>query len=181
MILVVDMNWKANSLGFYEFVSPIVQIASEFEECVVKHFSEVTDLSSCRCIILSGTALKDNVTLKEPEKFEWLRHTDKPVLGICAGMQTIGSVFGLRVPPCLEIGITCVTTSKANPLFSGKFRVYSLHNYSVEPNGEFEIWAESKKCMQAMKHKVKPIYGILFHPEARNPELLRRFIQLKSG
>ncbi len=180
MILVVDMNWKKASLGFYEFVSPIVQVASELEECRIQHFSEVTqqDLSECRRIILSGTALKDNATLQQPEKFQWLKSIDKPVLGICAGMQTIGVVFGLQVPQCLEIGMTQVKTLQENPLFSGTFKVYSLHNYSVKPDDEFQAIAESTICMQAMKHKRKPIYGVLFHPEVRNADILRRFIKL---
>ena len=42
MILVVDMNWKKDSLGFYEFVLPIVAIAKTQDECSVKHFLEVT-------------------------------------------------------------------------------------------------------------------------------------------
>ena len=67
----------------------------------VKHFLEVTDqdLSRCGSIILSGTALKDTATLSQPEKFMWLKETEKPVLGICAGMETIGVVFGMRLNP----------------------------------------------------------------------------------
>jgi len=64
MILVVDMNWKKDSLGFYEFVLPIVTIAKTQDECTVKHFLEITnqDLSQCDRVILSGTALKDTAT-----------------------------------------------------------------------------------------------------------------------
>ena len=99
MILIIDMNWKKDSLGFYEFVLPIVTIAKTQDECIVKHFLEVTnqDLSQCERVILSGTALKDTATLSQPEKFIWLKETEKPVLGICAGMETIGVVFGMRL------------------------------------------------------------------------------------
>ena len=99
MILVVDMNWKKDSLGFYEFVLPIVTIAKTQDECIIKHFLEVTnqDLSQCDRVILSGTALKDTATLSQLEKFMWLKETEKPVLGICAGMETIGVVFGMRL------------------------------------------------------------------------------------
>ena len=31
MILIVDMNWKKDSLGYYEFVAPIASIAEELE------------------------------------------------------------------------------------------------------------------------------------------------------
>ena len=183
MILVVDMNWKKDSLGFYEFVLPIVTIAKTQDECMVKHFLEVTnqDLSQCDSIILSGTALKDTATLSQPEKFMWLKETEKPVLGICAGMETIGVVFGMRLIRCLEIGMTQITMVKENPLFSGDFKAYSLHSYCVEPSGDFEVWAKSAKCVQVIKHKIKPIYGVLFHPEVRNPELIKRFILLNKS
>jgi GMP synthase-like glutamine amidotransferase len=178
MILVVDMNWKRGSLGYYEFVLPIVEVAQELEGCTVKHYAEVAnaDLAECSRIILSGTALKDNVTLGQPEKFQWLKTFDKPVLGICAGMQTIGVVFGLQLPRCLEIGMTEVKTLVENPLFSGTFRVYSLHNFSVESSEEFEVLAASEECPQVLKHKQKSIYGVLFHPEVRNADILKRFI-----
>ena len=183
MILVVDMNWKKDSLGFYEFVLPIVTIAKTQDECIVKHFLEVTnqDLSQCDRVILSGTALKDTATLSQPEKFMWLKETEKPVLGICAGMETIGVVFGTRLIRCLEIGVTQINMLKENPLFCGNFKAYSLHSYCNEPSEDFYVWAKSTKCVQIIKHKIKPIYGVLFHPEVRNPELIKRFILLNKS
>jgi GMP synthase (glutamine-hydrolysing) len=178
MILVVDMNFKKDSLGFYEFVSPIVAIVEELDECVVRHYSELRqeDTRNCSKIILSGTALKDNTTLNQTEKFEWIKDYDKPILGICAGMQTTGLVFGSRLKKCLEIGMTQITTLMANPLFSSSFKAYALHNYSVQPSPEFDVLAESGKCVQAIKHKQKDIYGVLFHPEVRNKEVIQHFI-----
>ncbi len=41
MILVVDMNWKRDSLAFNEFVSPIVSVVQPLEECEVKHFLDI--------------------------------------------------------------------------------------------------------------------------------------------
>jgi GMP synthase (glutamine-hydrolysing) len=178
MILIVDLNFKKDSLGFYEFVSPIVAIVEELDECVVRHYLEVTqeDLRKCSKIILSGTALKDNFTLNQPDKFEWIKDYGKPILGICAGMQTIGVVFGARLEKCFEIGMVQVTTLMSNPLFSSSFKVYALHNYSVQPSQEFDMLADSATCAQAIKHKQKEIYGVLFHPEARNKEILHRFV-----
>ena len=181
MILVIDMNHKKDSLGYYEFVLPILAIAEDFDACLVKHYSEIihADIDSYNRIILTGTPLKDNVTLSEPDKFGWLQDVEKPVLGICAGMQTIGVVFGLVLTRCLEIGMTPMKTQTGNPLFSGPFKAYSLHNYYVESSDEFEVLAESEKCVQAIKHKQKPIYGVLFHPEVRNADILKHFIALK--
>ena len=91
-------------------------------------------------------------------------------------MQTIGVVFGAKLNQCLEIGMTQITTLKSNPFFSSTFKAYSLHNYSIALPAIFDALAESEKCIQAIKHKQKDIYGVLFHPEVRNKEILQRFI-----
>jgi GMP synthase-like glutamine amidotransferase len=178
MILVVDMNSKKDSLGFYEFVAPITAIAEELADCVVKHYSELTpqDLSNGNKVILSGSALKDTVTLSQTDRFQWLNDCGKPILGICAGMETIGLVFGSRLVKCSEIGMMQVITLKANPLFSSSFKVYALHNYAIQPSSDFDVLAESAKCVHAIKHKSKEIYGVLFHPEVRNKGIIQQFI-----
>lgn len=183
MILIVDMNQKKNSLGYYEFVLPIAAVAKKICHCKIKHYLEVTnqDLDQCNSIILSGTALKDMTTLSHLEKFVWLKEIEKPVLGICAGMETIGVVFGARLIKCLEIGMTPIISLRDNPFFSGDFKAYSLHSYCVEASEEFEVWAKSTKCIQVFRHKTKPIYGTLFHPEVRNQELIKRFIELNRN
>jgi GMP synthase-like glutamine amidotransferase len=178
MILVVDMNCTRDSLGFCEFVLPIVTVVKQLDEYFVKHYAELTNdnLTNCDCVILSGTPLKDHATLRQLERFEWTKTCTKPILGICAGMQTIGLAFGLRLKKCLGIGMTQITTVKANPLFSHTFKAYALHNFSVEPSSEFEVLAESAQCIQAIKHGQKNVYGVLFHPEVRNQEIIERFI-----
>jgi GMP synthase-like glutamine amidotransferase len=182
MILVVDMNWKRDSLAFNEFVSPIVSVAQPLEDCEVKHFLDIThaELNCYSKVVLSGTTLKDHATLKQIGKFNWIREFDKPIIGICAGMQTISLVFGEPLTSCLQIGMTEITTLKDNPLFQGDFKAYALHNYSVTPSQDFETLAKSTKCIQAIKHKKKDIYGVLFHPEVRNQEILKHFIQLNQ-
>jgi GMP synthase-like glutamine amidotransferase len=179
MILVVDMNSKENPFGFQEFVLPIVSIAEELEKCTIRHYLGVgeTSLNGYDKIILSGSALKDTVTLDETAQFDWLEGCGKPVLGICAGMQTIGLVFGGRVEKCREIGMTDVTTRKENILFSSTFKVYALHNYALVPSTCFEVLAESARCVHAIKHKHKAVYGVLFHPEVRNKDVVERFIR----
>jgi GMP synthase-like glutamine amidotransferase len=178
MILVVDINSTENPLGFYEFVLPIVSIAEELEKCDVKHYLEVNEKSLNRYdkIILSGSAMKNTVTLEQTAQFTWLKDCGKPVLGICAGMQTTGLVFGGRMEKCREIGMTEIATVKENILFSSTFKVYALHNYALVPYADFEVLAESANCIHTIKHKHKDIYGVLFHPEVRNKAVVERFI-----
>jgi GMP synthase-like glutamine amidotransferase len=182
MILIVDMNWKRDSLAFNEFVLPIVSIIQPLEECEVKHFLDVksAELDGFSKIVLSGTALKDHATLNQVDKFNWIKLYDKTVLGICAGMQTISLAFDEPLINCLHIGMTEITTLKDNPLFQGDFKAYTLHNYSVKHSQTFEVLAESPKSIQAIKHKQKNIYGVMFHPEVRNQNILKSFIQLNQ-
>ena len=179
MILVVDMNWKPESLGYYEFVMPILAIAEKLDNCTVEHYLEVSkrNLDQCDKVILSGTALRDNEFLSNSKRFQWLKEIEKPVLGICAGMDIIGAVSEAHLSQSLEIGITAITSIKENPLFTGDFRAYSLHSINVEASDRFEVLAQSTKCVQALKHKTKPIYGVLFHPEVRNQEIIKKFIE----
>ena len=82
MILIVDMNSKKDSLGYYEFVLPIAAIAEKISTCRIIHFLEVTsqDLNQCSSVILSGTALKDITFLSHPEEFQWLKEIEKVII-----------------------------------------------------------------------------------------------------
>jgi GMP synthase (glutamine-hydrolysing) len=179
-VLVVDMNWKEASLSRYEFVLPILSVVQPFEPCTVKHYLDVdpSEAENYSHIILSGTTLKDFEFLSHPDCFQWIKTCSKPILGICAGMQTIIRLYGEELVPCQQVGMTEITTTKPNPLFSGVFQAYSLHTYSIAPESQnFDAIAQSSKCVQAIAHKQKRIYGVLFHPEVRNPDILKRFIQ----
>jgi GMP synthase-like glutamine amidotransferase len=181
MILIIDMNYQRNSLAYFEFVLPLVEIAQGIGRCQVKHYTEVSeaDFVECSHVVLSGTPLKDHTTLSEPEKFSWLKNFSKPLLGICAGMQTIAIVFGIPLIHQVEIGMTTVLTTKENPLFEGNFRAYSLHCFSVSRElDEFEVLGQSELCVQAFRHRQQPTFGVLFHPEVRNKDILKRFLAL---
>ena len=182
-VLVVDMNWKKASLAYTEFVSPILAAVEPLVACAVRHYLELEPSEGERYshIILSGTALKDFEFLNHLDRFQWIKTSQKPVLGICAGMQTITKVHGETLIACQQVGMTEITTKKENPLFNGTFQAYSLHSYTATPSPTFEVLAESKQCIQAIKHKQKPLYGVLFHPEVRNPDILKRFVESDSG
>ena len=179
-VLVVDMNWRKDSLAYTEFVSPILVAVEPLMACVVRHYLDLqpSEIDGYSHIILSGTPLKDFEFQQHLDRFQWIKTCTKPLLGICAGMQTITKVYGEPLSPCQQVGMTEITTTKENPLFSGTFQAYSLHSYSATPSPLFEVLAESKECIQAIKHKHKPLYGVLFHPEVRNPEVLEKFVPL---
>jgi len=182
MMLIVDMNFKKDSLGIYEFVLPIASIVKDFEKCAIKHYSELghVDVDRYSRVIISGNALRNERVLNELDSFNWVHGCEKPVLGICAGMQTIGLVFGSSLGRCLEIGMERIETVKGNALFSASFNSYELHSHAIRPSPEFGVLARSKKCVQAVKNKEKDIYGVLFHPEVRNREIIENFAVLPT-
>ncbi|MGD2250432.1 MAG: hypothetical protein PVF58_18705 [Candidatus Methanofastidiosia archaeon] len=174
MILIVDVNSK--KLGYYEFVLPLCDIVGAITEYDIVHYTNICDIHGYEKIIVSGTPLMDNTYISNIKEFEWIKTCNKPVLGICAGMQVIGLVFGSLLIECKEIGMTKVEPVKDNILFSSDFMAYELHKYGINPCKDFEVLAQSKKCIQGIKHKKKDIYGILFHPEVRNKEIINKFI-----
>lgn len=178
MILVI----KTNEFELYdeEFVRPVTQLLKNFK---VVHYKELkkVDLEKTGRVIICGTALKDNNFVKDIKKFSWLRDYGKPVLGICAGMEIIGKIFDCSLKKSIEIGMTKIKTVKKNKLFSSEFEAYSLHNYTITSSNEVEVIAKSSKCISAIKVKDKEIYGVLFHPEVRNKEIIENFNILKKN
>jgi len=170
MILIID-TCKEN-LSEMEFVRPVALLVENHN---VVHCTRVkqSDIDEAEKIIITGTALKDFEYLKHD--FSWLLKTEKPVLGICAGMQIIAKTFGVPLEDFVTIGPRQVEVVAENKLATGKFNAYFLHTKTG--TGDFQTLAvtEGKPCM--IKHPKKEIYGCIFHPEVMNEEIIRRFLQ----
>lgn len=179
-ILIIDTSYEKNSLFKDEFCEPIANIIKQIPNCKyeIKHFSEKINYEEYDKIIISGSALKDFEYLNHLNKFEFIKTTNIPILGICAGMQIVAKIYGTNLKKCKEIEITKTITTKQNKLFGGEFDTYSIHNYSIYCPKKFKIIAKSKKGIHAIIHKKKEIYGVLFHPEIKNKEILVNFINL---
>ena len=169
MILII--NICKEKLHFNEFVKPVEEIIGKSS---VKHYTSIDkkDMEADK-IIICGTSLKDNQFLEDIEMFEWIKDFDKPILGICGGMQVFGGELGEKQ----EIGFYKEDFNKEFLGLKGDQEVYHLHNNYVTLPEDFVKYTESD-IPQAIKHKTKPIYGVLFHPEVRNKELIENFIKL---
>lgn len=176
MILIISTC--SEKLSENEFVKPIVNLINE--EVIIKHYSEIKgdDLKNSDKIIICGTALKDNVYLGDMTYFEWIKIFNKPLLGICSGMQIIGLNFEAKLISSKEIGMKNIKVLIENKLFSEDFQAYELHNNSLDKLNEFEILAKTNNSVQIIKHKEKETYGILFHPEVRNKEIIKNFLKI---
>jgi GMP synthase (glutamine-hydrolysing) len=175
MILIVDLNY-IGSLGYNEFVKPLEEIIGEQTDFTVSHYSQIASIDQYEGIVLSGTALKDDGYLKDIPVFGWLHSVTVPVMGICAGMQVIGLTFSGELVPCTEIGMKEVIPTAKNRLMDSPLSAYELHTHGISPSPHFIPFARSKICIQGIKHREKPIFGVLFHPEVRNQHIITEFL-----
>jgi GMP synthase-like glutamine amidotransferase len=183
MILLVDLCYKKNSLSRYEFVLPIANILKRAKAShEVVHYTELCSnlLEKSEKTILCGTALKDNDYFRKIDLFSWLKSCYKPVLGICAGMQVIGSAYGGEIVPQPAIGLEKIEIIRDTSLLGETRQIdgYHLHNFGVTLPDGFDLVAGSPNRVEAFLHCQRPIYGIIFHPEVRNRWIVERFVNL---
>lgn len=193
MILII--NICKEKLHYFEFVKPVEDILKNNEiKFFTKHYSKINshDVDGADHLIICGTSLADNDFIKNVEKFSWMKKTNKPILGICGGMQVIGILFGGELNEKTEIGFYREMFKESFLGLKGEQEVYHLHNNYVDFSEEFLVYSsgngvssisgsENKKKIaepeisQAVKHREKEIYGILFHPEVRQKDLILNF------
>ncbi len=178
MILIINICNK--KFHYLEFVKPIEDILVRnkilFKTVFYKEVNNEV-IKKAEKIIISGTSLKDNEFLNDIEEFNWIRKFDKPILGICGGMHILGLIYEGKLKKQQEIGLNNIFFKNEFLGFKGKLEVYDLHNYYVLSN-EYKVYGKSKKSPQAVKHKKNPFYGVLFHPEVRNKDLIKNFVNL---
>lgn len=183
MILLVDLCFEEDSLSRFEFEDPIADAlkGAGFSYRVL-HFTKVkgNELEKYDRIILCGTALKDNAYAGHLDSFAWIKSWERPLLGICAGMQVIGAVFGGGIVSQPAIGLMKMELARESPLLGEPREIegYHLHNFGVSLPEDFQILAGTPEQVDAFRHSARPIYGIIFHPEVRNKWIIERFAAL---
>jgi anthranilate synthase/aminodeoxychorismate synthase-like glutamine amidotransferase len=116
-----------------------------------------------------------------------------PVLGVCLGHQAIGAAYGAKIVrgPRLMHGKTSPITHTGAGIFAGlpsPFTVARYHSLVIDPEtvpDELEVVARTdeegfENEIQAVRHRVYPVWGVQFHPESIASEhglwLLRNFL-----
>ena len=164
-------------LSEYEFVTPIVEIIESFEYDIINYRNlERSNISNYDKIIICGTSLQDNDYLNYLDDFKKLKNNDKEILGICSGFQIICSMFNEEIIDQEEIGMVTVETQFPNSLISGEFQAYNMHNFSVGQVTSFNVLAKSEKTIQMISHKKLNVFGVSFHPEVRNQQIITNFL-----
>ena len=168
------------------FVDPIQAALSNTKaHTQIREYTEVPDtcdVNAFDAVIISASPKGDDIVGDHMSHFQWLLTYQKPVLGICAGHQTIGTLFGgdLIRGKEAEEGDTSVQITKRDPIFEGledEFPVEQHHNDSITLPKDFELLATSPVCgVQAIRHKEHPLYSVQWHAEISNPELIQNFV-----
>lgn len=176
MILIITINQIP--FHYFEFVKPIEDILEreniEFETINYKKIDRKKIFSYDK-IIIAGTSLRDNGFLVDIRKFDWIKQYDKPILGVCGGMHILSMTYDGELQKGQEIGLNQIHFEKEFLGVSGDLEAYELHSFFAVSK-DFKIVAHSKNCPQAVVHKDKPFYGVLFHPEVRNKKIIERFV-----
>ncbi len=180
MILIV--NVCKEKLHELEFVKPVEDLVKKSGlEFFTRKYDQLyeEDLMEAEKIIICGTAVKDFGYLDNLVKFNWIKECKKPLLGICAGMQVIGEIFGCEIVEKETIGQNEVLTTIPNELIEAdQFFSYFINTKSIKLNNNFEVLARGKEIDAIVKHKSKRMWGCLFHPEVMNSEIISNFCKL---
>jgi GMP synthase-like glutamine amidotransferase len=177
ILLISTCKYEFHKLEFVKPVEDILKMQGKKFKTVDYKKIKKSDLSNCKKAIICGTSLLDNEYLDNIGKFSWIKSFNKPLLGICAGMQVMGLNFRCSLKKFRQIGMMKMRLKK--PFFNvGKeINGYSLHGKCLIVNKrDFGILA-SNRCAQIIQHKTKPFYGTLFHPEVRNKEIIENFVK----
>lgn len=186
MILII--NTCKEELHYYEFVKPIEDLMKDLKidfKTIKSNNIKEEDFKGSEKIIITGTSLKD--FNYEKKDFSWIRKYDKPILGICAGMQIICKAYGCDIKkiPKTHIGLRKVLINENFLGVTGNIEVYCLHNNSVKENkilkSQFKITIrnyDKTNTVESIQHLKKPIYATLFHPEVKNKNIIENFLYM---
>jgi GMP synthase (glutamine-hydrolysing) len=120
---------------------------------------------------------------------EYIRKLDVPILGICLGMQVMGTAFGGEVRPgaiggYAEVQVEVIDEDDILRGLPKSFKTWASHaDQVVRLPSDFQALARSNVCeIEAMRHKSRPLYGVQWHPEVvhteHGSELLSNFIEI---
>ena len=141
--------------------------------------SRIADSGPDLVILTGSSALLSKPRTRElfqPE-MDLVRMAEFPILGICYGHQIIGSAFGAPMRDLGQMvrGYEKVSAVRKHPLFEGlpsDLVVAESHRQELtRVPDEFQHIAQSTTSrVEAMVHRLKPIYSVQFHPERSNDE-----------
>jgi GMP synthase-like glutamine amidotransferase len=171
--MILLLSTCEQRLSEEEFVRPLEKALSSARlNFQTKHYLEDFDPKAYESVIICGTALKDFGYLKGIDRFSWIKDYKGKVLGICSGAQIIACVFGMGLRNKIMIGERKVAIKTKNKIAYGTFKSYFLiSKVPVLKNGFLSL----TKDESLIKKADREVYGLLFHPEVLNADIIARF------
>ena len=164
--------------------SPQIEHLYNVIKDITVHTVEVKDYSTIQAgeefnlhdvIVFSGAQrllAEPGVVDGYKNEVDFMKSTQKPVLGICFGHQLLAIAFGAEVMGMDKKveGYYMVQRISDNEIFEGlreRFLVCESHQEMVaDIPFDFELLAGSPNCpVEVMRHDRLPIFGVQFHPE----------------
>ncbi len=163
-----------------------------YSEIIDGRSTTTPDLSCIHGIILSGSpdSVKSSTAATIPT---WVLASEKPVLGICYGMQLLSHSLGGSVQSLEKreygrelLKLSTESSDLGKQFFSNTLSgqtVWMSHGDDVRTlPRDFEVLAHSESgAVAAIAHRTKPWLGLQFHPEVHHSEqglsLLRNFAE----
>lgn len=105
------------------------------------------------------------------DEIEFVKSTQKPLLGICMGFEVICKAYGVPVEEMDKTvqGVIKLEATKAGQkvLKADKLEQLKAHKWHVNlAPQDFDLLVKSKTGAEVIMHKEKPILATQFHPEA---------------
>jgi GMP synthase (glutamine-hydrolysing) len=160
------------------FNKPLERMVAKVAEYEMRNYRDINEgaetVRGYAGVILSGVPIHyDFDSLYDrASRFEWIRNTTTPILGICLGHEVLGHLFSSELIRDREAekGLLTMHIMQTDPIFEGiagsKFKAQTQHRASVTVPTDFTVLASSRRCANtAMRHQTKPVYGFQFHPE----------------
>ncbi len=179
------------------FIEDLVLLLSDHEVCKVP-FQQVRlkDAEEHDVVVLSGGGYKGEVSEAKrlyKDELDIIRHSTKPIFGICEGLQAIGAAFDsdFRKLPADRMGVNPVQIVAHDPIFEKikRFRLMGLeqHHIAIRRVGEkLKVLGVSPDGVEIIKGVDRLIYGVQFHPEelqeGNNGHIfLQTFLEMVEG
>lgn len=159
-------------------------------EFIVKHFTEASNelikQFNIDFVILSGRVNSNWGINEEPlfyGEYDLIKNCRVPLLGICAGLQLIGTAYGIimdyicteKREDVNEKGYFEIDILEKDKIFFGissPAMMYEQHYCEIKgiPEGFVHLASSKITPIQCIKDKNRNLYGVQFHPEKYSKE-----------
>ena len=185
MLLVIDNydSFTFNLVNYFQKLAQTVSVARNDEITL----DDIQQLNPSHIIISPGPGNPDDagISLACIQQFSG----KIPILGVCLGHQAIGQAFGASIIPAQKImhGKTSaifhrgegVFKNMPNPFKATRYHSLAIDRKTLPHDFVLTAWTEDQEIM-GIKHRILPIEGVQFHPEAilteQGLQLLSNFI-----